>query len=210
MYWRDFDILSKLVFIPNDHSSAEQSVHLKPSRPLNRRTDLSTRNMLRICILLTSAFFTFLQAARPCYTPKGDIRPTHSPCNEMFDESSCCHVDDLCLSNGYCWQQHPSLWGNRIGSSTCTDPTYETENCPVDCLQGEYQAIHHVLDRVELEPVKSCHPKSACVLPYISLSARLCRHMTRNYMAPTVYGRVILRYMHDISSFGQCSWLLLL
>jgi len=70
-----------------------------------------------------------------CYYPNGDIETSHSACNESADVSACCNPGDLCLSNGYCFQQF-GAWADRVARGSCTDSTWESNSCPYYCSDG--------------------------------------------------------------------------
>ncbi len=82
-------------------------------------------------------FSTLFTLASPAnyYYPNGDIKTSHSACNESAEVSTCCNPGDLCLSNGYCFQQFRP-WGDRVTHGSCTDLTWESNSCPYYCSDG--------------------------------------------------------------------------
>jgi len=75
-----------------------------------------------------------------CYYPNGDIETSHSAYNESADVSACCNPGDLCLSNGYCFQQF-GAWADRVARGSCTDSTWESNSCPYYCSDGRLSSM---------------------------------------------------------------------
>ncbi|ORX96296.1 hypothetical protein BCR34DRAFT_184513 [Clohesyomyces aquaticus] len=75
-----------------------------------------------------------LVVAKTCYFPDGSPVPAGSdlvPCKPYDEgESTCCSVEQTCLSNGLCVSDHQYNWVWRNG---CTDRTYKDVSCPNYC-----------------------------------------------------------------------------
>ena len=67
-----------------------------------------------------------------CYFPNGDVSPDHAPCNSNAEQSSCCHIQDACLSNGYCFAATDWV-PNEIYRGSCTDKSFQDDACPFYC-----------------------------------------------------------------------------
>jgi hypothetical protein len=71
-----------------------------------------------------------------CYYPDGSkaVNYRYVPCtNDTF--SACCNPNeyDICQPNGLCW------WpgGSSLYRGACTDPTWQSPNCPKACRDGQ-------------------------------------------------------------------------
>jgi hypothetical protein len=71
-----------------------------------------------------------------CYYPNAASASPHTPCDESAETSACCNPGDLCLSNGYCFQQF-GAWANRLARGSCTDSTWSSSICPQFCDDGK-------------------------------------------------------------------------
>lgn len=69
-----------------------------------------------------------------CYYPDGKNATGLSPCNNNAAVSHCCRDADVCLSNGVCFS--PGL--GSIVRRGCTDPTWNSTECPNTCNIGVY------------------------------------------------------------------------
>ncbi|KAK4040448.1 hypothetical protein C8A01DRAFT_15685 [Parachaetomium inaequale] len=67
-------------------------------------------------------------AAKPCYFPNGELAPDY-PCDPTAEESACCGVTALCLTNKLC--RTPE--GNLV-RGTCTEKNWNTAECAQYCL----------------------------------------------------------------------------
>lgn len=91
----------------------------------------------KTCKLLLSAGFLLLRApwfvhGQNCYYPNGDLAATDDhPCSSD-GHSTCCPLNWQCLSNGLCYLENEGY----LGRYTCTDSTWESDNCPKICLHG--------------------------------------------------------------------------
>ena len=81
------------------------------------------------CSLL---FPAVLVDGQDCYYPNGDLAATDDhPCSSG-GPSPCCPLNWQCLSNGLCYLENEGY----LGRYTCTDSTWESDNCPKICLYG--------------------------------------------------------------------------
>lgn len=70
---------------------------------------------------------------RDCFFPNGDLR-IERPCFPEAAVSPCCAVDWTCLANGLCFYP-PS---GRLSRGTCTDPDWNSPDCPQYCTESSY------------------------------------------------------------------------
>lgn len=83
------------------------------------------------CLLLPSALFVHGQ---DCFYPNGALAATDDhPCSSD-GHSTCCPLNWQCLSNGLCYLENEGY----LGRYTCTDSTWESDNCPKICLYGMF------------------------------------------------------------------------
>ncbi|KAF2239854.1 hypothetical protein EV356DRAFT_571947 [Viridothelium virens] len=72
-----------------------------------------------------------------CYYPNGTsgIDSGYTPCDASAEFSACCEATDICVSNGYCFQQSTAenAWNNRLARGLCTDPSWDSTSCPQFC-----------------------------------------------------------------------------
>lgn len=77
-----------------------------------------------------------------CYANNGSLYEntpaTYVPCNltavENGAHSSCCNVNDLCMTNGLCMEaQNEKKGANHYWRNGCTDPTFKDPACPNFC-----------------------------------------------------------------------------
>lgn len=81
------------------------------------------------CLLLP---FALLVYGRNCYYPNGALANTDDhPCSAN-GHSTCCPLNWQCLSNGLCFLPSEGY----LGRYTCTDPAWQSDNCPKICLHG--------------------------------------------------------------------------
>lgn len=86
-----------------------------------------------------------------CYANNGSLyentAATYVPCNltavENGGHSSCCNINDLCMTNGLCMEaQNEKKGANHYWRNGCTDPTFKDPACPNFCRgQGMYLHI---------------------------------------------------------------------
>ncbi|PWY67248.1 hypothetical protein BO94DRAFT_540463 [Aspergillus sclerotioniger CBS 115572] len=80
--------------------------------------------------ILLVASCTTVSAANTCYFPNGNIATENVPCSSD-GHSACCGTGDICLSNNLCMDtaEQPYV----LSRGACTDPDWESENCPSVC-----------------------------------------------------------------------------
>ncbi|QIX00484.1 hypothetical protein AMS68_006001 [Peltaster fructicola] len=121
-----------------------------------------------------------------CYFPDHTQALNHTSCNAGAQNSWCCHIDDVCLSNGYC-QQTSAPWSNRLGRHSCTDKTWSSTACPSYCNDVRPNAdigLYLAFDR----------PNGAfCCGVNVNTTTGQCQNATKNSFAPfdLPEGRVI-------------------
>lgn len=67
-----------------------------------------------------------------CYLPGGSLDSESTPCNAEADASACCPVNDICLSNGFCFGARDTQ-PNLLTRASCSDETFSSQNCPQSC-----------------------------------------------------------------------------
>ncbi|KAK0799077.1 hypothetical protein LTR87_009318 [Friedmanniomyces endolithicus] len=93
-----------------------------------------------------------LAYAQSCYWPaETQANSNWTPCDASKSASHCCHAEDLCLNNGYCFAQAGSGNGfpNRLVRGACTDRSWQSGSCPQYCADvsaGGEQTIALVQD----------------------------------------------------------------
>ncbi|KAK0292111.1 hypothetical protein LTR35_001540 [Friedmanniomyces endolithicus] len=96
--------------------------------------------------------FVSLAYAQSCYWPAETQADSNwTPCDASQNVSHCCHAEDLCLNNGYCFAQAGSGNGfpNRLVRGACTDRSWQSSSCPQYCADvsaGGEQTIALVQD----------------------------------------------------------------
>ncbi|KAF2205928.1 hypothetical protein GQ43DRAFT_436662 [Delitschia confertaspora ATCC 74209] len=79
-------------------------------------------------------FFTlFSSALADCHFPDGGVATADVPCNPNSLVSHCCWGGQACLSNGLCRSDPHDATLSRTHRGTCTDATFQSENCPRHC-----------------------------------------------------------------------------
>lgn len=64
---------------------------------------LTTVFCSRFLLILACSAQLFSFSAAECYFPKGNLDTWGTPCNPNVEHSICCHPEDICLSNGLCF-----------------------------------------------------------------------------------------------------------
>lgn len=83
------------------------------------------------CLLLPPSF---LVHGQDCFYPNGALAATDDhPCSSD-GHSTCCPLNWQCLSNGLCYLENEGY----LGRYTCTDSSWESDNCPKICLHGTF------------------------------------------------------------------------
>lgn len=96
---------------------------------------LQSSYIARLALLHLFTLHSFTHAI--CYFPDGITVATNDvPC-EGSDKSACCGPGFACLSNHICkWTE--AVAGTKPNTlffrGSCTDPTFNSENCPLFCL----------------------------------------------------------------------------
>ncbi|RAL05132.1 uncharacterized protein BO80DRAFT_452054 [Aspergillus ibericus CBS 121593] len=89
---------------------------------------MSLRGIAASVVLLVASCTT-ASAANTCYYPNGNVATGNVPCSsETY--SACCGTSDICLSNNLCMDTGEQPY---VLSRACTDPNWESENCPSVC-----------------------------------------------------------------------------
>jgi hypothetical protein len=68
-----------------------------------------------------------------CYGTDGSLDTNGVPCDPSSAVSPCCHIEDYCLTNGFCLNGGAD---NAISRGTCTDQNWESSACPQYCRTG--------------------------------------------------------------------------
>ncbi|KAF2440264.1 hypothetical protein P171DRAFT_475773 [Karstenula rhodostoma CBS 690.94] len=87
---------------------------------------LSLRQFLCIASLSSHTLAT-------CFFPNGNASPADTPCNPDAEVSHCCYKNQACLSNGLCVSDPYSPIKARLHRGTCSDKTWESNDCPNHC-----------------------------------------------------------------------------
>jgi hypothetical protein len=87
----------------------------------------------------------------PCYKLDGSEASDHVPCG-TGDSVNCCHEDDICLSNGLCYQQGDR--GMSLSRGSCSDREWG-EGCYAPCCMLPCASI---LPPLRERPVTKCVP----------------------------------------------------
>lgn len=66
--------------------------------------------------------------APTCYNPNGSVSPIMFACDILTVFSPCCMFGTVCLDNKLCRND------NDIYRGGCTDPTWNSSDCPRMCL----------------------------------------------------------------------------
>ncbi|AEO61046.1 hypothetical protein MYCTH_2310829 [Thermothelomyces thermophilus ATCC 42464] len=79
-----------------------------------------------------------------CYYPSGLLAPNDTPCRDDTPHATCCGQGYACLSNGICQATGEEL--KKPGASefvrgSCTDKTWRSSNCPLFCINEEYDYL---------------------------------------------------------------------
>ncbi|KAF2720433.1 hypothetical protein K431DRAFT_90742 [Polychaeton citri CBS 116435] len=112
-----------------------------------------------------------------CYLPDHSPAFNHTPCNAQAQDSWCCHVDDICLDNGYCFQQS-AWWSNRLGRGSCTDRTWGSPACPYYC--GDVATDN----TVSIYLAYDTHNGAFCCGENYDLDSKACPTGTRSSNSP--------------------------
>lgn len=96
-----------------------------------------------IVLSLSASVHLSLASTSGCYFPNGNASSSDwSACVASDSNSACCHVSDLCLSNGYCFSQAASsasgTFANRLYRGGCTDKSWRDSSCPQYCADSKY------------------------------------------------------------------------
>ncbi|CZR56102.1 uncharacterized protein PAC_05990 [Phialocephala subalpina] len=111
-----------------------------------------TTSLLSMLLLLPPSL-----AQRLCYFSDGTAADGYSACNNNTEHSGCCRLYqtngtpvDLCTTNGLCLGRN-GVWNGFFFQSGCTDPTWQSSNCPHACP---------ALDSPESNVVQPCNASS--------------------------------------------------
>lgn len=85
-----------------------------------------------LLILAYSAQLFPLYESAHCLFPQGNLDTLGTPCNPNAQYSSCCNPEDICLSNGLCFNTSQGI----IYRLSCTDPSWGL-SCAQYCLDCE-------------------------------------------------------------------------
>ena len=94
-----------------------------------------------MCILLFISMCFLMNAiavdTQQCYYPDGS-KSNHTLCRPLSSDqaSACCPGSNICLDNSLCLTQ--TSYGAIIRGS-CTDPTWQSDECPRYCQDGKFQ-----------------------------------------------------------------------
>jgi hypothetical protein len=93
-----------------------------------------TKYLLSVLLILPVSL-----SQRSCYFSDGTIADGYSACNNNTAHSGCCRLYqtngtpvDLCTTNGLCLGRS-GVWNGFFFQSGCTDPTWQSNNCPKAC-----------------------------------------------------------------------------
>lgn len=75
--------------------------------------------------------------AQKCYFPDGS-ESNYTPCRPQSSDqaSACCLPIDICLDNSLCLAQ--TGYG-ALSRGSCTDATWQSDDCPRYCQDGKFQ-----------------------------------------------------------------------
>ena len=81
-----------------------------------------------------------MTAAQTCYYPDGSVSERDTPCRatSQGQASECCAWLDVCLDNSLCLAQDG---GEVISRGTCTDRSWQSDQCPKYCQDGIFPTI---------------------------------------------------------------------
>lgn len=86
-----------------------------------------------------------------CYNDDGQVALNDTACNSNLKESMCCRRYWTCLNNGLCSNQNTTElddFPTSLARATCTDRTWESQQCPRFCLNGNHR--YHGVDETTL------------------------------------------------------------
>ena len=91
---------------------------------------------ISICFLIKA----ITVGAQKCYFPDGTEVNDDTPCRpQSSDQTSvCCGESDVCLGNSLCLIQ--TGYG-AIARGSCTDPTWQSDDCPQYCQDGKFRVF---------------------------------------------------------------------
>jgi hypothetical protein len=105
------------------------------SRELQTSPYNATMRSNELILALTS--YLTLAFARDCYYPNGGLTTGgDQPCGSSGIDSFCCPFNWQCLSNGLCYDPAQKFYGRY----TCTDRTWNTDNCAWSICTNSTQA----------------------------------------------------------------------
>ena len=81
-------------------------------------------------------------SAQTCYYPDGSVAAGNRPCNTTTTYSACCSTVDYCLTNGLCFDAGGN---NHISRESCTDRSWESNDCPQFCQTSRTTAGESLL-----------------------------------------------------------------
>ncbi|KAK5113973.1 hypothetical protein LTR62_003096 [Meristemomyces frigidus] len=115
---------------------------------------------------------------KTCYWPNHDVATNYTACNAASEQSHCCRVSEICLTNGLCLQTKGLA--NRESRGACTDQTFSSPACPGACndvVTSSSLTIFLAYDDVQNNGA------FCCVLPFNSTSQQ-CQVATKGSTQP--------------------------
>ena len=92
-----------------------------------------TQPLLTLRIVLWALIRRRAAASKPCCYPSGVQQPDDIPCNASASNGACCGPNDICLTNGFCFQ----VGGvQSLVRGSCTDELWSSQSCPQICSDG--------------------------------------------------------------------------
>lgn len=103
---------------------------------------------LRRVLFLSAALCLLFNVESKCYFPDGSEVLHHVACRSGDGFSACCEQGFACLSNGLCnvTEHVPDLEHRGLAQhnrESCTDPTWESTDCPLFCLNSDLDPLNH-------------------------------------------------------------------
>lgn len=89
---------------------------------------------LKTVTLISFTFVINCIGDNACYYPSGNKQTVDRPCDNSVSESHCCGVNDICLTNGMCFQLGDVLLVTR---GSCTDQSWSSSACPRECSDSK-------------------------------------------------------------------------
>lgn len=85
---------------------------------------------LLLCRIISLLALAYRVTSANCYSPDRSPVPVDIPCETTGGDTACCSSGAFCMTNGYCLDKM------IVTRGTCTDITWTTPNCALECKNG--------------------------------------------------------------------------